>query len=72
VAQTGPRIQFLEREPGLPATLQYFEGKKPQRWITGTPWENANFRIVEEATEIFLGSHLLERPVAETGHRRDE
>jgi 7,8-dihydropterin-6-yl-methyl-4-(beta-D-ribofuranosyl)aminobenzene 5'-phosphate synthase len=50
---------FLERQPGLPVTLQYFEGKKPERWITGTPWENANFRIVAEATEIFPGFHLL-------------
>lgn len=51
--------EFLERQPGLPVTLQYFEGKKPQRWTTGTPWENANFRIVAEATEIFPGFHLL-------------
>lgn len=50
---------FLERQPGLPVTLQYFEGKKPERWTTGTPWENANFRIVAEATEIFPGFHLL-------------
>jgi 7,8-dihydropterin-6-yl-methyl-4-(beta-D-ribofuranosyl)aminobenzene 5'-phosphate synthase len=50
---------FLERRPGLPATLQYFEGKKPERWTTGTPWENATFRIVAEATEIFPGFHLL-------------
>ena len=51
--------EFLERQPGLPVTLQYFEGKKPQRWTTGTPWENANFRIVAAATEIFPGFHLL-------------
>lgn len=50
---------FLERQPGLPVTLQYFEGKKPERWTTGTPWENANFMIVAEATEIFPGFHLL-------------
>lgn len=50
---------FLKRQPGLPVTLQYFEGKKPERWTTGTPWENANFRIVAEATEIFPGFHLL-------------
>jgi 7,8-dihydropterin-6-yl-methyl-4-(beta-D-ribofuranosyl)aminobenzene 5'-phosphate synthase len=50
---------FLERQPGLPRTLQYFEGKKPERWTTGTPWENANFRIVAGPTEIFPGFHLL-------------
>jgi 7,8-dihydropterin-6-yl-methyl-4-(beta-D-ribofuranosyl)aminobenzene 5'-phosphate synthase len=52
-------VDFLERQAGLPATLQYFEGKKPERWTTGTPWERANFRIVAEATEIFPGFHLL-------------
>jgi 7,8-dihydropterin-6-yl-methyl-4-(beta-D-ribofuranosyl)aminobenzene 5'-phosphate synthase len=50
---------FLERQPGLPVTLQYFEGKQPERWTTGTPWQTANFKIVPEATEIFPGVHLL-------------
>lgn len=50
---------FLERQAGLPVTLQYFEGRKPERWTTGTPWEQANFRIVADATEIFPGFHLL-------------
>jgi 7,8-dihydropterin-6-yl-methyl-4-(beta-D-ribofuranosyl)aminobenzene 5'-phosphate synthase len=50
---------FLERQAGLPVTLQYFEGRKPERWSTGTPWEQANFRIVADATEIFPGFHLL-------------
>jgi 7,8-dihydropterin-6-yl-methyl-4-(beta-D-ribofuranosyl)aminobenzene 5'-phosphate synthase len=51
--------EFLQRQPGLPATLQYFEGKKPERWATGTPWEQANFRIIAEPTEIIPGFHLL-------------
>jgi 7,8-dihydropterin-6-yl-methyl-4-(beta-D-ribofuranosyl)aminobenzene 5'-phosphate synthase len=50
---------FLEHQSGLPATLQYFEGKKPERWTTGTPWEQANFKIVTEPKEIFPGFHLL-------------
>jgi 7,8-dihydropterin-6-yl-methyl-4-(beta-D-ribofuranosyl)aminobenzene 5'-phosphate synthase len=50
---------FLERQPGLPETLQYFAGKKPQRWTTGTPWEQANFIIISKQTEIFPGFHLL-------------
>lgn len=50
---------FLEHQSALPVTLQYFEGKKPQRWITGTPWEKGNFRIVTGAAEIFPGFHLL-------------
>lgn len=50
---------FLERRPDLPVTLQYFEGKKPERWTTGTPWEKANFRTVTDAAEILPGFHLL-------------
>lgn len=52
-------LDFLQRQPGLPVTLQYFEGKRPERWTTGTPWEQANFRMVTEVTEIFPGFHLL-------------
>src|SRR5262245_16284530 len=37
---------FLARAPGLPPSQQYFAGKEPPRWITGTPWEQANFEGV--------------------------
>jgi 7,8-dihydropterin-6-yl-methyl-4-(beta-D-ribofuranosyl)aminobenzene 5'-phosphate synthase len=50
---------FLEREPGLPPSLQYFGGKDFPRPTTGSPWEQANFRIVTETQEIFPGFHLL-------------
>jgi 7,8-dihydropterin-6-yl-methyl-4-(beta-D-ribofuranosyl)aminobenzene 5'-phosphate synthase len=50
---------FLSRQPGLPATLQYFEGKEPARWTTGSSWEAANFRIITGTTEIFPGFHVL-------------
>jgi 7,8-dihydropterin-6-yl-methyl-4-(beta-D-ribofuranosyl)aminobenzene 5'-phosphate synthase len=50
---------FLNHQPGLPATLQYFEGEEPARWTTGSPWEAANFRIVTGTTEIFPGFHVL-------------
>jgi 7,8-dihydropterin-6-yl-methyl-4-(beta-D-ribofuranosyl)aminobenzene 5'-phosphate synthase len=59
--------EFLERQQGLPVTLQYFEGKKPERWTTGTPWEQGNFRMVAEATEIFPGFHLLSVQSQKTG-----
>lgn len=50
---------FLQREPGLPTALQYFEGKEPERWITGSPWQEANFRIMTGTTEIFPGFYVL-------------
>jgi 7,8-dihydropterin-6-yl-methyl-4-(beta-D-ribofuranosyl)aminobenzene 5'-phosphate synthase len=50
---------FLTRAPGLPQNLQYFGGKQPTRWVTGTPWEQANFVSVSETTEILPGFFLL-------------
>lgn len=50
---------FLQRQPGLPVSLQYFEGKEPPRWSTGSPWQEANFQIVTETTTIFPGFHVL-------------
>ncbi|HEV7607530.1 MAG TPA: MBL fold metallo-hydrolase [Steroidobacteraceae bacterium] len=51
--------EFLEREPGLPLSLQYFEGKGFTRSTTGSPWEEANFKTVTANEEIFPGFHLL-------------
>jgi 7,8-dihydropterin-6-yl-methyl-4-(beta-D-ribofuranosyl)aminobenzene 5'-phosphate synthase len=50
---------FLERQPGLPRSLQYFEGGEPREWHSGSPWENANFKIVSGKAEIFPGFHVL-------------
>ncbi|HEY0683792.1 MAG TPA: MBL fold metallo-hydrolase [Steroidobacter sp.] len=57
--KSGLPQDFLQRQPGLPVSLQYFEGKQPERWATGSPWEQANFRIVTKPTEILPGFHLL-------------
>ena len=50
---------FLQHQPGLPVSLQYFEGKEPQRWSTGSPWQEANFQIVTETRTIFPGFYVL-------------
>ncbi len=50
---------FLKHQPGLPASLQYFEGKEPARWSTGSPWPKAHFKIITGPTEIFPGFHLI-------------
>jgi len=50
---------FLKRSPGLPPNLRYYEGKQPERWVSGTPWEKANFEIVTQTTEIFPGFYVL-------------
>ena len=50
---------FLKPYPGLPPNLRYYEGKQPERWVSGTPWEKANFEIVTQTTEIFPGFYVL-------------
>ena len=52
-------LGFLERDPSLPADLHYYEGKQPQRFASGTPWEQANFEIVAQMTEIFPGFFVI-------------
>jgi 7,8-dihydropterin-6-yl-methyl-4-(beta-D-ribofuranosyl)aminobenzene 5'-phosphate synthase len=51
--------EFLARAPGLPQSQQYFGGKEPTRWVTGSPWPEAKFRGVAATTEILPGFYLL-------------
>jgi 7,8-dihydropterin-6-yl-methyl-4-(beta-D-ribofuranosyl)aminobenzene 5'-phosphate synthase len=50
---------FLKAQPDLPDELRYFEGKPPQRLVSGTPWEKGKFEIVTKTTEIFPGFYVL-------------
>ena len=50
---------FLARSPGLSPNLQYYGGKQPERWVSGTPWEQANFEGVAQTKEIFPGFYIL-------------
>lgn len=50
---------FLKPHPGLPPDLRYFEGKPPERLVSGTPWEKGNFEIITKTTEIFPGFYVL-------------
>ncbi len=49
------------------ADLHYYEGKQPQRWVSGTPWEQANFQIVAQTTEIF--PEFRHRPATQSDER---
>jgi 7,8-dihydropterin-6-yl-methyl-4-(beta-D-ribofuranosyl)aminobenzene 5'-phosphate synthase len=51
---------FIDRYEGeLPATLRYFDGREPERWSAGTPWEDGNFHIVTRTQEILPGFFVL-------------
>jgi 7,8-dihydropterin-6-yl-methyl-4-(beta-D-ribofuranosyl)aminobenzene 5'-phosphate synthase len=50
---------FLKRSPDVPPDLRYYDGKAPERWVSGTPWEKGNFQIVAKTAEIFPGFFLV-------------
>jgi len=50
---------FLTPYPSLSPELHYYEGRRPERFVTGTPWEKGNFEIVTQTTEIFSGFYVL-------------
>lgn len=52
-------MAFVKPYPGLPPELHYFDGKPPERWVSGSPWENGNFQIVSKTTEILPGFFVL-------------
>lgn len=54
-----PPAEFLKRDPRLPPELRYYEGREPDRWVSGTPWSGADFSIVTGTTEILPGFHVL-------------
>jgi 7,8-dihydropterin-6-yl-methyl-4-(beta-D-ribofuranosyl)aminobenzene 5'-phosphate synthase len=50
-----PPMGMLKPSPGLPPELRYYEGKAPERWASGTPWEKGNFEIVTKPIEFLPG-----------------
>ena len=54
-----PPAGFLKPNPGLPQELRYYEGKQPEQWVSGSPWETGNFEIVVRTTEVFPGFFVL-------------
>src|SRR5215813_299176 len=52
-------LDFLAPYPGLPSEMRYFDGKPPEKLVSGTPWEKGNFEIVTKTREIFPGFFVL-------------
>lgn len=50
---------FLAPAAGLPKDMRYFGGRDPGQLRSGSPWEQANFIIVTETTEILPGLLLV-------------
>lgn len=62
-------LVFLKREPGLPPSMSYYHGREPETFVTGSPWQDANFQIVMETNEIFPGFFVLTTKSDKTGSR---
>jgi 7,8-dihydropterin-6-yl-methyl-4-(beta-D-ribofuranosyl)aminobenzene 5'-phosphate synthase len=50
---------FIARQPGLPPNLQYYGGKEPEQWASGSPWSAGNFQPVTATKEIFPGFFVI-------------
>jgi 7,8-dihydropterin-6-yl-methyl-4-(beta-D-ribofuranosyl)aminobenzene 5'-phosphate synthase len=50
---------FLAPAANLPKDLQYFEGDRSKRLLSGSPWQDANFSPVATTKEIFPGFYLI-------------
>ena len=65
---SGAPKEFLARDPSLPPQMRYFDGRdKVLR--SGTPWPEANFRIVTGPTEILPGFFVLTTRSEKAGTR---
>jgi 7,8-dihydropterin-6-yl-methyl-4-(beta-D-ribofuranosyl)aminobenzene 5'-phosphate synthase len=64
----GAPKEFLARDPSLPPQMRYFDGKDTVL-RSGTPWPEANFRIVRGATEILPGFFVLTTRSEKAGTR---
>ncbi|HLE72366.1 MAG TPA: MBL fold metallo-hydrolase, partial [Vicinamibacteria bacterium] len=51
--------EFLAPYPDLPLHLRYYGGRPPEKWVSGTPWEEGRFEIVTGTTEIFPGFYAI-------------
>lgn len=46
---------FFRSDPTVPPELRYYDGRPPQRALTGSAWEGARFETVTKPIEIFPG-----------------
>lgn len=62
-------LAFLKREPGLPDHMAYYQGRQPDIFETGSPWQDANFEIVADTKEILPGFFILTTKSEKPGTR---
>jgi 7,8-dihydropterin-6-yl-methyl-4-(beta-D-ribofuranosyl)aminobenzene 5'-phosphate synthase len=52
-------LVFMKREPGLSPEMSYYRGQQPESFVSGSPWQDANFEIISDLTEILPGFFVL-------------
>ena len=50
---------FYRPNESLPAEMRYFDGEPAETLHFGTPWPQANFKLISQSTEILPGFHLI-------------
>ena len=50
---------FFAPHDGLPPAMRYFDGKPPEHYHAGSPWEDGHFEIVPKTTEILPGFFVI-------------
>lgn len=62
-------LVFLKREPGLPPSMTYYRGQQPETFVSGSPWQDANFEIISDTKEILPGFFVLTTKSDKAGTR---
>src|SRR5438046_3182201 len=50
---------FLRPETSLPSNMRYFEGKYPERLLSGKLYDAGDFRLIDKTTEVAPGIFLI-------------
>lgn len=50
---------FYRKDPALPPEQRYYNGAPPQTMVFGTAWPQANITLIDKATEVAPGVHLI-------------
>jgi 7,8-dihydropterin-6-yl-methyl-4-(beta-D-ribofuranosyl)aminobenzene 5'-phosphate synthase len=51
--------KFYRKDGSLPGNMRYYDGRPPETMIFGTPWVGARFEVIDKATEVAPGIHLI-------------
>ena len=51
--------KFYRKNDKLPAYMRYYDGNPPETMVFGSAWPRANFKLIDQTTQIAPGIHLI-------------